>query len=218
MLAALVSDTHGYLPHVPAEAAFVLHAGDIGIDGSLEEQARWFTDIWIPWAASLGRPVYATWGNHDFVGERWHRDGLPPLPEGVSVIVDEARTIEGVSVWFSPWSSWFGDWAWMRHEAGLADRYARIPRPTQVIVTHGPPRGAGDRVWDGREAGSTALAWRIAALPDLRLVVTGHIHEARGTSRCHGASVWNVSCVDLDYRPVRDAVVLIPWPPSRDGA
>jgi hypothetical protein len=107
----------------------------------------------------------------------------------------------------------------MRHEAGLADRYAHVPHDTDVLVTHGPPRGAGDRVRDGREAGSTALARRIAQLPDLRLVVTGHIHEARGAGRCQGVEVWNVSCVDLAYRPVREPVVLVPWPPpAREGA
>jgi hypothetical protein len=214
MLAALLSDTHGYLPTIPPGADLVLHAGDIGIDGPLPAQARWVTDVWLPWARALARPVYATWGNHDFIGERYHREGLPEMPHNVEVVVDATRTIAGVPVWFSPWSSWFGDWAWMRHEAGLAERYARIPPRTQVIVTHGPPRGAGDRVWDGHEAGSAALAGRIARLPDLCLVVTGHIHEARGAARCHGVDVQNVSYVDLDYRPVDDGVVLIAWPPA----
>jgi predicted phosphodiesterase len=213
MLAALISDTHGYLPAIPPNADLVLHAGDIGIDGTLAEQARWFTETWLPWARALDRPVFAIWGNHDFIGEQWHRDGLPGMPAHVDVVTDELRVIGGVPVWFSPWSSWFGDWAWMRHEAGLAERYALIPPATQVIVTHGPPRGAGDRVWDGREAGSTSLARRIGQLAALRLVVTGHIHEARGVGRCHGVEVWNVSCVDLAYRPVRDPVVLVPWPP-----
>ena len=46
------------------------------------------------------------------------------------------------------------------------------------------------------------------ALPQLRLHVFGHIHEAGGSlDRVGKARVANVSCVDFDYRPVRAAVI-----------
>jgi hypothetical protein len=32
MQVALISDTHGWLPEIPAEAEVILHAGDIGPD------------------------------------------------------------------------------------------------------------------------------------------------------------------------------------------
>lgn len=218
MIAALLSDTHGYLPSVPVDADLVLHAGDVGIDGSVRDQARWLAEVWFPWIARLDRPVYATWGNHDFIGEIYHRDGLPALPPNLDIVVDAMRTIAGVPVWFSPWSPQFGPWAWMASERDLVHRYAAIPAGTRVIVSHGPPWHAGDRVWDGRHAGSQALADRLAQLGSVEIVVTGHIHEARGTHRCHGARVHNVSCVDRFYRPVAGGPVLCDWPAQAAGA
>ena len=205
MKVALTSDTHGYLPGIPSEADAVLHAGDIGVD---RDPITWFREKFYPWARKIAVPIYATFGNHDRIGER----GLVPdgAPANLHLIVDELRYVFGVPVWFSPWSLRFFDWAYMDNESGLACRYAKIPETIQVIVAHGPPFRAGDDTGKAF-AGSESLAQRIRELPDLRLVVTGHIHEAFGLHECYEVPVWNVSYVDQYYQPTNPPVI-IDWP------
>lgn len=211
MKAALISDTHGLLPSIPDEADFVLHAGDIGAD---MRPLEWFHDFYRPWALRVRRPIFATFGNHDRIGERHDlRQFLDSMP-GTRFLVDELLEIGGVPVWFSPWSNRFFDWAWMLPEDGLARRYAAIPEHTQVIVTHGPPKGYGDDNEHKLRCGSESLTARMDDLPALSLVVTGHIHEARGeyvTDR--GVRVINCACLDSHYQPVNHAAVVVEWPP-----
>ena len=80
-------------------------------------------------------------GNHDFVGESdpaalrdldWH------------YLQDEGIEIGGVSVYGSPWTAWFQDWAFMLSEEDLARRWEAIPTGTDVMCVHSPPRGYGD--------------------------------------------------------------------------
>ena len=98
----------------------------------------------------------------------------------------------------------------MRADAELAAVWAAIPDDADVLVSHGPPLGLGDRVVDGRRAGSATLVGRLSALPRLRLHVFGHIHESGGTRERFGeATVANVSHVDFHYRPALEPVVFV---------
>lgn len=214
MKVALISDSHGMLPnYLKFEGVnFILHAGDVGPDRWKGSNVilPWYDDEFYPWAEAVGKPIYMTWGNHDFIGERLPL-GRFAFPDNVHILVDEQVEIEGKKVWFSPWSNLFGGWAWMRTEEGLAERYAKIPQDTQVIVSHGPPYGLGDKIfWDGHEqqVGSKSLRDRLLELPNLELVVTGHIHEARGLSEFGKVQVRNVSLVDTQYRPVYDPIIV----------
>ena len=66
MKAALIADTHGILPsNIPDKADIIIHAGDICPDNV--DQYHWLETKWAQWALRLDRPVYATFGNHDFV-------------------------------------------------------------------------------------------------------------------------------------------------------
>lgn len=199
MRLALTSDTHSYLPEIPSDVDAVIHAGDIGPD---RDPINWYRDVLYPWAVRVGVPIFATFGNHCFIGQR---HAVPAgRPDNLSFIVDQAHTINGVKFWFSPWSNMFGSWAYMVDEAGLAARYAEIPEDTEVIVSHGPPKHYGDRIlWDGviQNVGSVSLAERAAQLPLLRYIITGHIHEAHGHYLMGAVRVLNVSHVDEMYRP-----------------
>jgi hypothetical protein len=117
-------------------------------------------------------------------------------------------------VWFSPWSNRYGDWAFMHSETMLAKKYMAIPETTEVIVTHGPPLDAGDLTADHRSTGSSSLRDKIVnGLPNLKLVITGHIHEARGayfiaTNDLRTVRVLNVSHVNEWYEPVHEPVII----------
>lgn len=220
MKIACISDTHGiWLPPIPDDIDVVVHAGDVGPDHG---SRNWLEGPFSEWATKVGIPIYLTWGNHDFIG-----NAVPPvnpesdplnLPDNVSIRVDEAATIGGVKFWFSPWSNLFGHWAFMEVESDLAARYKEIPEDTQIIVSHGPPKGFGDRIfWDSRyqQVGSESLYNRFLALPECHTLICGHIHEAAGLYHIPrhlpdiARKVVNCAQVNAAYEPVHNAVRIL---------
>jgi hypothetical protein len=83
----------------------------------------------------------------------------------------------------------------------------RIPVETQVLMVHGPPWGYGDRVigrltGDELHVGSRTLDETLARLPNLKLMVFGHIHEGAGVYRhANGLTLVNASLMDVAYNP-----------------
>jgi hypothetical protein len=65
--------------------------------------------------------------------------------------------------------------------------WAKIPRDTDVLVTHGPPYGVGDMNFVGMRAGSSALAVAVERVAPL-FHVYGHIHEGYGV-RSQGETI-----------------------------
>lgn len=69
-------------------------------------------------------------------------------------LCDSGTTVDGVSVWGSPWQPAFHDWAFNlpRGDACRA-KWQLIPADTDVLITHGPPLGHGDLCLGGHRAG-----------------------------------------------------------------
>ncbi len=64
-------------------------------------------------------------------------------------------------------------------DEGFADSLEPLMKDLVVLVLHQPVYGYRDRVNGDRSVGSLSLA-RLAALNQPRLVLSGHIHEAKG--------------------------------------
>lgn len=174
-----LADTH--LQHdglvVPGGDVLV-HAGDLLQHGSLDELAR-ATDF----LRALPHPIkIIVAGNHEVCLERQPAEARALL-EGFVYLEDEARTIEGVVFYGSPWQPKFRIWAFgATRGAELASKWAMIPDRVDVLVTHAPPRGFGDRIeWKGveRRVGCPDLLERVRAVKP-RLHLFGHIHQDRG--------------------------------------
>ena len=204
---AAIADLHGFLPEIePCDLLLV--AGDVcPVSNHRLEYQRWWLEG--PFAEWLERTeagaIVGIGGNHDFIAQK--DPGLMRrLPW--TYLCDETTEAAGLTIHGSPWTPTFMDWAFMEDDDQLAARWARIPEETDVLVTHGPPFGHGDLVIDGHHGGSETLLARLEELPQLRLHVFGHIHEAGGSrTQIGGAKLANVSYVDFDYRPARPASV-----------
>lgn len=214
-----IADTHGYheqLDPLP-DGDVLIHAGDLTRVGSMEELegvARWLR-------AQPHRHKVVVAGNHDFCFERHRVHAEARLGGDITYLQDQEVTLGGLRVWGSPWQPEFGGWAFnLARGPELAQRWAAIPSGIDVLVTHGPPHGFGDRVFEHR-VGCEDLR---RALPRIRPVLHlyGHIHEDGGLWRDGDVCLVNVTTWEgergatvLDVE--RGAVEAIVVPPRAVG-
>jgi predicted phosphohydrolase len=207
-----VADTHLFeeqLGPVPDGDVFV-HAGDMLRSGRLEE-----LDYAARFIRALPHPTKVVIaGNHDWCFARpGDRDeARRRLGDDVVYLEDSGAVIGGLRFWGSPWQPWFQDWAFNlpRGEA-LADKWALIPDDTDVLVTHGPPAGYGDRVGRAGPQGCADLLTRLREVePALHLY--GHIHEDGGLWREGPTVLANVTTWECE----RAATVLDIDPATRE--
>jgi hypothetical protein len=225
-----VSDLHGFLPDIsPCDLLIV--AGDVCPDrfGPFvaiqhpHQQQAWFDRNIRPWlAAAPAAHKLLTWGNHDWCGQACSfRSDSPAHAEStdLQILIDEGATVPrgdsaggSVSVWATPWSNTFMRWAFMKRPHELAQIYAAIPVGVDVLVSHQPPLGHGDRTFNldsGRvdHVGSRELLDAIERVRP-KVVICGHVHGGFGRYEYQGVPIFNVSVVDEKYRLVNPPTVI----------
>lgn len=212
-----VADTHtfhgDFAAAIPEGDVFV-HAGDICRAGTLDELApfaAWLAAL--PHAHKLVVP-----GNHDWCFVREPASVRAMLGPTVTVLEDAGCTIDGVRFWGSPWQPAYHDWAYnLPRGNSLAEKWSLIPDSTDVLVTHGPPEGIGDRTSIGGRHGCAELLRRVIELRP-KLHVFGHIHEdggawQRGQTLFANVTTWECerapSVFDVDI----DSATMVHIPP-----
>jgi len=172
-----VADTHLYHDElvVPEGDVFV-HAGDLcraGEPGELEAAARWIRALPHPTKIVVA-------GNHDIAFESQPERAREILGPEVVYLEEAGTRVEGLKFWGSPWQPEFNHWAFnLPRGAALAEKWALIPEDVDVLVTHGPPFGIGDR---GPTAGRLGCEELLARVTKVRPLVHlfGHIHQDGG--------------------------------------
>ncbi|KAF8068579.1 Metallo-dependent phosphatase-like protein [Lyophyllum atratum] len=199
-----ISDTHTRSFNVP-DGDVLLHSGDLTNRGTLAEFEKT-----MEWLYSLPHKVkIIIAGNHDLTLHsdwyerahmKWHRDigkqdvasilellvGPRAQAAGLVYLQDSSHTFQTKpdgrtwSIYGSPWSPYFYDWAfnYPRDEGeALVEKFPK----TDLLLTHGPPSGIFDITRGGDLAGCEALRARLPTLRP-RIHLFGHIHEARGAT------------------------------------
>ncbi len=214
-----VADTHiserdlGALP----EGDVFVHAGDLLARGGLEELRA--VSEWIRALPHRWKVVVA--GNHDwcFVNEPTAARAL--LGDAI-YLEDSGAIVGGVTFWGSPWQPLFNDWAFnLPRGAPLAAKWNKIPDHVDVLITHGPPAGFGDR---GPMAGRLGCADLLSRVQEVQpaLHLFGHIHQDGGVWRNGSTCFANVTTWEceraatvLDLDPDTREVAEVAVPPSR---
>lgn len=186
----LVSDLHGQLIDI-SPCDLLIIAGDLCPveDHSIKRQRDWLDTEFREWLIEQpAKRIIGTFGNHDFVAE----EGEVPNDLPGEWLIDEGTVWEGYNVWGSPYVNKFGNWAFMKRDEELSEHFNKIPSDTNILITHGPPKGILDANVHGEECGSKSLLDSLKTLDDLKLHVFGHIHEANGfIEQYHNASILN---------------------------
>lgn len=194
-----LSDQHGYLNdlQLPEDADLILHAGDVCPDIG-KAQSAWIKNNWLQWRGHA--PLFGTFGNHDWVDV----NSAPSC-----FFVNEVHQINGLAVYFSPFSNRFGAWSWMADPEDLAKVYGAIPEGIDILVSHQPPYGYGDKL-DPRylmgeadpHVGSKELLEAIDRVKP-KVVICGHIHSGYGVYNRNSTVIYNVAVVNEEYKVVR---------------
>lgn len=205
-----ISDTHEmhHLVELP-EGDILVHAGDFtgrGNHNAIENFARWLNQ-------TKFKHIVVIAGNHDlsFQDSMWAADLLYTYCPRINYLEDSGVTIGNLKFWGSPWQPEFHNWAFnLPRGKALADKWAKIPEDTNVLITHGPPYGIRDKVRaefnpsSGEPLGCLDLYNKVITLPDLKLHVFGHIHDGYGQE---GKYV-NAAICDERYKPSNKPIVV----------
>jgi calcineurin-like phosphoesterase family protein len=197
-----VSDTHLRGLSVP-DGDVLLHAGDLTMGGQPREVAEAADFL----RALPHRHKVVIAGNHDFLFQD-EPAAARRLMDGLVYLEDSEATVAGLRIWGSPWQPWFYDWAFnLRRGAPIRAKWDLVPAGIDVLLTHGPPAGHGDRTARGEAVGCADLRAAVRRVRP-RWHVFGHIHEGHGTTEEDGTTFVNASVCDVRYRPVNPPIVL----------
>lgn len=180
----------------------LLHAGDFSKMGTEKE----FIDFnaWLGTLPHKFRVVIP--GNHDFLAQTHLNLARELLSNATHFLVHEACEIDGLKIFGSPWTPYFGGWAFNYKADEAVDLWRDLPDDTDILMTHGPAYSVLDRTDRGVLAGCPELL-RIVGKIRPRYHVCGHIHEAHGFNEAaHTASI-NASMLNLQYRYVNKPFV-----------
>ena len=236
-----ISDTHNMGKEISVPHGDVLiHAGDHTMRGTEKE-----TKQALDWLSSLPhRHKIFIAGNHDWFFydnaprrfRNWslykHYTKTEMLKKYPNLIYleDSSVIIEGRKFYGSPWQPWYYDWAFnfplmdgasklfpemFRDQKAAIKKWSQIPKDTNVLITHCPPTGIGDKVIGGDDhVADTQLRERLFDLPMLSAHVFGHIHTGHGLylkGKEDGfdnlITFVNAAICDADYEPIQPPIV-----------
>lgn len=197
-----MSDTHDTFQDismlVPEGTDIVFITGDVTYHGKPEELNR--LKVYLIKMLKKSKHVVMTVGNHEKGCEANPQLWIDSMKEiGVKLLMHEAIEVEGYKVFGSPWTPWFGGWAYNYHRSIGYEMWEKIPMDTELLLTHGPPYGILDYV-HGEKVGCINLFNKINNLTELKYHMFGHIHETHGEAQYKGIQFLNSSIMNGDYR------------------
>jgi Icc-related predicted phosphoesterase len=234
MNALCISDTHGsheyleqYLwdPKFIEDIDVIICAGDAsnskdpGINNNeLRDFLEWFDDV------EIVHKIFVP-GNHDTSFEK----GLikkSDFPD-INFLVHESLNIEGVNFFGSPYTPTFGSgWAYNVARNKINRYWDQIPDDTDILITHGPPKGILDATAQGVyyntnewgnyniiSCGDSSLLKKILGM-DIKYHVFGHIHNEKDIIN-HGYRIIdekvfvNASICNLKSVPVNKPIKIV---------
>ena len=217
MKVCVTSDLHGYLPEIePCE--LLLICGDIV---SLKHQRysksckQWYTKVFQPWIDSLPcDKVLFIPGNHE-VGVEGHEDEyrklFSPTNKATILLHDyyEYLSNDGIvyKIFGTPYCKIFGNWAFMRTNSDLKEKFSEIPEGLDILLTHDVAYGYADQslqdIGYGTDTHFGTVELRDAILEKKpKFHLSGHIHTANHNLIMIGDTKhYNVSYVDETYIP-----------------
>lgn len=227
-----MSDTHGKhrLVKIP-KCDVLIHGGDFSQNGeehAITDIADFFEEVV---QERIAKKVICIAGNHDTSFhpgcylrnlqkiKHWDREMvLSEMDKAADVkqylkarcaYLEDESCIENTKFYGSPWSPKYSlHWAFNKERDEIHTAWDLIPNDTDVLITHGPPIGRGDKVHNGIRAGCVNLLEQTQHRIVPRLHISGHIHEDSGCTFDGYTLFVNASNCSIRCRPVQPCIVI----------
>ena len=209
MTIVALSDSHGNHRSIDLPVGEIaIHCGDCTRrSNNLEilDFIQWFSDLQFNYKILVA-------GNHDrFIQKR--KEEFYEMLKNRNIIYLENRAIQiaGVNFFGSPYTMNYGGTGAFtykdEHEANQL--WNLIPENTDILITHGPPKGYRDySKAEKRNTGCQVLLTRVLSVRP-RYHIFGHIHESYGTEEDGGTSFVNASIVNGAEEAVNKPVQIL---------
>src|SRR5271166_4785835 len=148
-----ISDTHEqHAQVVVPEGDILIHSGDFTNLGKIPAVASFAK--WMGSQPHKHKILIA--GNHELTLQSPYRNIVTNLfkENGIIYLEDSGVEINGLFFYGAPWTPFFNDWAFNLPRRGmeLMAKWDMIPDNTNVLITHGPPKGIlDDTINDGSQ-------------------------------------------------------------------
>ena len=156
-----LSDTHCKHNEIQVPFGdFLVFCGDMSYKGDLQEVESF--SLFLKKLPHKHKIVIA--GNHDFSFEdqRKHQAEELITSAGAHYLNDSSLQIDKIKFWGSPIQPYFRNWAFNRERGEEIKQYWNlIPLDTDVLITHGPPKGILDKTKLGQEVGCEELLKKV---------------------------------------------------------
>ncbi|XP_037775319.1 metallophosphoesterase MPPED2-like isoform X3 [Penaeus monodon] len=211
-----VSDTHvktDDMTHPMPDGDVLLHSGDFTYTGSLSEAEKF--NNWLGTLPYKHKVVIA--GNHEIILDEDSCMKPRPAEEVITnatYLQDSSTTVYGFKIYGSPWTPEYHVMAFnLTRGEPLRNKWKKIPRDVDILMTHGPPLGYGDLTWRGDRAGCVDLMQMLQTKIKPKYHIYGHIHEGYGMTTNGRTNFINASTCDRFYKPVNAPLVFdLPLP------
>jgi len=202
----VISDTHNQHSSLKLpEGDGLIHAGDLTSRGTEREVIEF-----LEWFSSLDQYKYKIFiaGNHDFLFEHDPELVKTLIPENIIYLQDNSVVIEGIKIYGSPIQPRFHNWAFNKDRGQeIKDYWDLIEDDIDILITHGPPKGIGDRCQNGYRAGCDDLLEKVMKVKP-KFHIFGHIHESYSQQKVEGVVFINASVLNLRYELTNAPIVI----------
>lgn len=208
-----VSDTHGVLPVLYGRFDCVVHSGDFFPNSEYVFESKHsemvFQLEWLRNCAPIikewlqGRPLFLTFGNHDFLDANLIIEVLVKYGVNAHLLHDQYVEFKGFTFYGFPYVPFIsGKWNYERELPEMQIEVDRMvndlnKRKADILVCHSPLYNALDLTIANQKMGSTilseALSYKINNdnLPSHFLC--GHCHEGNGITMRNGILISNAA-------------------------
>jgi len=179
-----ISDLHGFTPPLPGGDVLII-AGDCTASDKITQWIKFYD-----WFQTLNYKMkILVPGNHDGIlsqcasGEAKEiLDYVTGEEEFYTLLSDCSFEYKGLKFYGSPWTPEFCNWHFMKQRGpDIKKVWDMIPLDTDILITHGPPKGILDLAEDPEhkleQCGCNSMRRHIDDLPNLKYVLFGHIHD-----------------------------------------
>jgi Icc-related predicted phosphoesterase len=204
----VISDTHGFHGglKIPPAIDVILFAGDMA---NYKESYKNYEecDNFLSWLEVINvRWKLICAGNHDISFEK-KMVNMAKFPS-IHYLEHESVDIEGINIFMSPFTPSFGvGWAFNRDRSKLDAYWQHIPENTDILVTHGPPKGILDLSHNVKGeleyCGDKALLNHIYRVKP-KYSIFGHIHNSAGNYNAGKRTVSDLDTVFINASCVED--------------